>query len=309
MTDVINKINSRALALRDVHRNHGNFLSGFASLDSLSKAAPFYGFVNVTIDGCVPFTMFSNNDDFVARSIFWYGSNSYEPMSLKIWLSLAKNSKVIFDIGSYTGIYSLAAAGQNSKCKIHGFEALDSIYFRLLVNKLANSFGNIEVHNLAISENDLGADFNVFAGDAILSSGSSIMEKDGGRPIHRTKKVPSSSIDILVNKMNLKFLDLIKIDAEGAEHLIFKGGEKVLANFKPDIICEFLQGARTEEIEPILERLGYNYFHIHEKSMTIEPVKSIVFGKDMDSLNTLITQKSANQIEEILAMHDLNAQG
>ena len=300
MSSLIDRVNAGAIALRDVRRKYGNFPKEASSPFLLSKNAPFHGFVDVEIHGCPTFSMFSNNDDFVAQHYFWNGADAYEPMSLKLWMVLAKKSAVIFDIGAYTGVYSLAAASQNRKCKIYTFEAFDTVYSRLVINKIANGFGNIELHQAAVTDHDGTVEFNIYAGDSILSSGSSIIEKHTGRQVFRKKAVKGIRLDDLATELNLKQLNLIKIDAEGAEHLIFQGGRRTLEKFGPDIICEFLEGAQIEQVEQILSSCGYQYFRIDEDKMSVEPTAGIAVGETMDALNTLITRKSPEEIQQRL---------
>lgn len=300
MSSSIDVVNAGALALREVHRKYHNLPEKAASPFALSRTAPYFGFVDVQISDCPQFVMFSNNDDFVAKNYFWNGADAYEPMSLKLWLALAKSSAFVFDIGSYTGVYSLAAARQNRKCKIFAFEALDTVYGRLLINKFANGLGNIEVHHLAVSDKEGLAEFNVYAGDSVLSTGSTLVEKHTGRSVFQKKQVRTARLDDLLDELNVPCLDLMKIDAEGAEHLIFKGGQEVIQKNSPDIICEFLKGAQSEEIESTLSGMGYGYFRIDEQKMSVEPVAGIAVGETMDTLNTLITRKSLEQIHHLL---------
>ena len=190
----------------------------------MSKLVPFFGFVDIEISNCPEFVMFSNNDDYVAKKYFWNGRDAYEPMSLQLWLRLAKSKAVIFDVGSYTGLYSLAAAITYPKCKVIAFEPIELIYSRLLINKMSNNLGNMTVRNIALSDKTRLIYMNVFNGDTVLSTGSTIMEGAKKRPVHQRKKVKSSTISQQLAELNLKSLDLIKIDAEGAEHLVLKGG-------------------------------------------------------------------------------------
>jgi FkbM family methyltransferase len=294
MSMLIDNINAGALALRDVFQRYHNLPSGHDTTSLLCNSAHYFGFVDIQISHCPSFSMFSNNDDYVAKSYFWNGADAYEPMSLKLWLALAKSSAVIFDIGAYTGVYSLAAASLNRKSKIHSFEALDIAYSRLLLNKSANSMGNIEVHNTAVSDNEEIAEFNVYAGDSVLSTGSSLVEKCTGRSIFQKKRVRAAALDNLMIELNTSRLDLMKIDAE---HLIFKGGQKTLRESSPDIICEFLKDARTAEIEAVLSGLGYQFFHINERTMCVNLVNEITIGDSMDTLNTLISKKTIEQIQ------------
>jgi FkbM family methyltransferase len=304
MSSLMESVNKGALELRDVYQKYKNLPKETTSPFSLSKSAPYFGFVDVQIGDCRPFVMFSNNDDFVANNYFWNGANAYEPMSLKCWQALAKSSSVIFDVGSYSGVYSIAAASQNSKSKVFSFEALDTVYSRLLINKIANMLGNLEVHHLAVSDVEGFVEFNVYAGDSVLSTGSSILSKQTGRTVYQKKQVQSISLDALMSKLNVSRLDLMKIDAEGAEHLIFKGGRETLKKHMPDIVCEFLKGAETEGIESMLSGMGYRFFQIDEKAMSIVSVDKIVIGENMDMLNTLITRKPLEQLQRLIEVKE-----
>lgn len=301
MPSIIQKTNAGSIALQEVYSKYRNLPKGMDSPVILSKTAPYFGYVNIEICDCPPFVMFSNNDDFVAKNYFWNGADAYEPMSLKLWLALAKSSAFIFDIGAYTGLYSLSAASQNRKCKIFAFEALDTIYSRTLINKAANNLANINIYHAAVSDNEGTVDFNIYAGDDVLSSGSSICDKQHGRSVFHTKSVRAVKLDQLMDELNLSRVDLIKIDAEGAEHLIFKGAESTLGKHTPDILCEFLEGAETKELEKMLSDMGYRFFSIDEKKMSVDLTDGIVIGSDMNTLNTLITMKTADQISTLLS--------
>ena len=300
MSCFIESINAGALALREVRMKYNNMPKEVASPIHLSKSAPYFGFIDIIIDDCPPFVMFSCNDDFVAKNFFWNGADAYEPMSLRLWLRLARESSVIFDIGAYTGIYSLSAASLNRKSKVFAFEALDTVYGRLHINKSSNNFGNIELRHVALAEKEGEAEFSVYSGDSVLSTGSSLVGKQAGRPVFQKKRVSTISLDGILADSNISRLDLLKIDAEGAEYLIFEGGRKAFQKYKPDIICEFLKESRASEIEIMLSGMGYRYFHINERTMRVDPVEGIAVAEDMDSLNTLITCKSVDQIQSML---------
>ena len=300
LSTIMGKINQGALALQSVKEKYQNLPTELIDPFTLSKTAPYFGFVDIQITGCAPFVMFSNNDDYVAKNYFWRGTDAYEPMSLKVWTTLAKKASFVLDIGSYTGLYSLAAAFISPKSKIYSFEGLDVVYSRLLVNKVANNTGNLNAYHLAISDKEGVAEFNSYAGDTVLSTGSSLITKNVGRSIFQKKLVRTACLDTLLVELSIPSVDLIKIDAEGAEHLIFLGAQQVLNKYSPDIICEFLTDAETNEIEKTLTNLGYRYFHINEKNMTIRQTSSINSADNMESLNTLITKKTIVQLEELL---------
>ena len=61
-------------------------------------------------------------------------------------------------------------------------------------------------------------------------------------------------------------VDLIKIDTEGAELLVLRGGEHTIKKFMPDILLEYCAlnthqfGYKPEEIITLLRSWGYKHF-------------------------------------------------
>jgi FkbM family methyltransferase len=300
MSKTIDLRNEGALALRNVYQKHRNLFVEQTSAFSLSKAAPYFGYIDVEIYGLENFCMFSNNDDFVAKEYFWKGMNAYEPMSVKVWLSLAKSSAVIFDIGSYTGLYSLAAASLNHKAKVYAFEALDVVYSRFLINIMANSLGNIKAYNLAISNEEGSVEFSVYAGDTVLSTGSTLVDGIKNRELFQKKHVRAARLNDLVNELRIPSLDLLKIDTEGAEHLVIQGGQDALKKYTPDIIFEVLGSAKAAQINSDLSEIGYFFYQIDEAAMSIRQIDSIASSDNPDNLNTLATMKSPEKIHQLI---------
>src|SRR4051794_10870809 len=56
----------------------------------------------------------------IQRQLYFWGT--YEPEYCEQWIRLARQSKVIFDVGANVGIYSLLAAEANPAAEIHAFE-------------------------------------------------------------------------------------------------------------------------------------------------------------------------------------------
>jgi len=163
---------------------------------------------------------------------------------------------------------------------------------------------NIFVRNLAFSDFTGIAMLRVFAGDEILSTGSSVIERANGRTLYETKEVASSTLDDFSSENDLQALNLLKIDAEGAENLIIKGGAKTLERFKPDILCEFLSDSKPNDAEYILKKLGYNFFCINEQVASIEHVENIVGGTNLNTMNMFLSTRSPESVLRVA--DDLN---
>ena len=262
------------------------------------KKLSYFGYLSIKIIDS-KFYMFSNGDDPIVQEIFWFGVDTYENTSLKIWSILAKQSKNMIDVGAYSGIYSLAAASNNRKCKIYAFEALDRIYYRLLLNKMVNKFANINTYNLAISENKNIKDLYVYSGETILVTGSSVIDLNLDRDIYEVKKVNSISLDLFVNEKNINRVDAIKIDVEGAENSVLQGAKEIILNYSPDIIVEILPFSLIDNTHYIFSELGYNSYIIDEENCKIIREEFLTRSDGIKNLNRFLTLRSEKELIDI----------
>ena len=77
----------------------------------------------------------------VENQIFWEGiTGGWEKYSMKVWMDLVSKSKVIFDVGANTGVYTLVAKALNPDVEVHGFEPFPAIYDKYLSNIHLKSF-------------------------------------------------------------------------------------------------------------------------------------------------------------------------
>ena len=291
--------NRAALALRNLKSLYPSDSQEIEHVEALTSKAPFFGFIDIEIEDIL-FSMFSNNDDFVAKSYFWNGKNAYESTSLRIWSALAKKSSHIIDIGSYSGVYSLAAAQSNKKSKIYAVEALDRVYSRLIINKKANEASNLRCFNIAMSNKNGEIELHVYSGEDILVSGSTTIAESTTRQPCDKRLVKSVTLDQFIADQSIPRVELLKIDAEGAEHHILSGGGSILRNSKPDIICELLPSSCIEEIQTQLRSIGYRYYKISESSSTLVEHEIPPASVEPPDFNILITAKSEQELEATL---------
>lgn len=269
-------------------------------LHELSKAYPFYGYIKIYISGLEPFVMFSNNDDFVAKTYFWRGIDAYETTSLKIWTALARSASTIIDVGAYTGLYSLAAAKSNKNASIFAFEALDRAYFRLLINKQVNAIPKLKIYHKAISNTDGELVFYIYKEENILTTGSSLLRKDAKKNICEKKKVNTMSLDSWLATSSQSHVDLLKIDAEGAEHLVLQGAQHAIKTHCPDILVEILNSADLQAIQKAVDSQPYSFFRIDDITGSIEEMTSPQPSTGMHNLNTLISCKSKDHLLQLV---------
>ncbi len=79
-------------------------------------------------------------------------------------------------------------------------------------------------------------------------------------------RVRSTTLDLLVDRLLLPSVDFVKIDVEGAELMVLRGGLKTINRFHPVIFCEVeaqwyrRYGFEFEDVLHLLEGVGYRCF-------------------------------------------------
>lgn len=206
--------------------------------------------------------MYSCNDDLVAMSFLWFGRDSYEPGSMKLWDKLSQECTRIFDVGSFSGVYSLLAATANNKSKIVSFEAARRTYGRLLCNIQTNHYtSRITAVNKAISDKSGFEIFHRYRGENILGIGDSFIKKEL-ESLESSERVETISIDEYVENSNFS-PEAMKIDVEGAEILALHGMEDTLEYHKPEIIIE-VTPKTSKDVYSILRKHNYEIWSIDE---------------------------------------------
>ena len=226
---------------------------------SIRREYPYFGYVGVEVEGVAPVAMFSNNDDRVAQSYFFYGHDAFESFSLRVWRRLAEGSTHIFDVGAFSGVYSLIAARANRKADVYALEPMERTFWRLVDNVRANRMSrSVEAFALAASDEDGRAVLNVFRGRRVLRSGSSLVAKDD-RTVVRKQPVETVRLDTFVRRQGIPEVDLVKLDVEQSELRVLKGMAGLLDEHKPSILVEVFSGEVLREITDLLYPYGYSF--------------------------------------------------
>ena len=242
---------------------------------------PYFIKVDDKIGG-KPIHLFLREDSFMEKVIKDEGLyGNWEKESLRIWASLAKRCNCIIDIGSNTGIYSVLASNCNSNATVIAIEPIDLNYQILLLNKNRNK-ANIHVEKIALSNLD-GVAKMFMLRDTInyMTSVNSNtyahhpkwIEKHGLVEV----QVPLKKFDYIVDKYNLKDINLIKIDVEGHEVPIIENMLPYLKLYMPSILIEIISDENAISLTEIFRGLGYNFISIDEinKSSVVQKITNL----------------------------------
>jgi len=152
---------------------------------------------------------------------------------------LAPGGRVV-DVGANAGVYALAAARiVGPEGRVVAFEPSPDARARLLAGAEKNGFGHLVVRPEALADR---------VGEALLhfdeaSELASLTAPASGSG--QSVAVPVSTLDALRDALDLRGVELLKIDAEGAEEAVVRGARAFLDESDPLILHEVKLGAKA----------------------------------------------------------------
>lgn len=180
---------------------------------------------------------------------------------------------VFLDVGSCYGIYTLVAATLvGEKGRVVAFEPAPTAYDILCRNVRVNKFAQVTERKVALSERAGMTPLFRYPDESRNSFGRDDSYID-------CQNVETSTVDEELAYARLDRVDMVKIDAEGAEELILRGGGHMLKDLRPVVLFEFNpEAARSLGLEAdgawnLLRQHGYRFWHVGDKG-DLQPLAS-----------------------------------
>ena len=178
----------------------------------------------------------------------WILNGTYQKHQRDTIFQFIKSQKRILsnaiDVGAHVGFW-LKDMCEEFK-HVYAFEPVDIVRECLIENITKNNY-TLYPYGLGNEEKNVKVNYNPEA------TGNTYISEDGNKEI-QIKKL--DSFDLLP-------IDYIKIDAEGYEIEVLKGGEKLIEKYKPFIHVEVKgkalvkQGLTNEDVENYLDSINY----------------------------------------------------
>jgi len=165
----------------------------------------------------------------------------FEAESIAEWRDIAAGTMV--DVGAYTGLYSILAA-QHGADRVVAFEPNIKVFDRLLENAAINGVSSLVDFYLAgVSDSE---------GEGDLQLNTNVRLTSAGRVVEG-KGIKLITLDSLL----LRNVTAIKIDTEGMESSVLRGGINTIKRDMPLLITEALCESALVEQQEILFPIGY----------------------------------------------------
>lgn len=208
---------------------------------------------------------FYEPDSEIGSLLFW--KQGFEEEDIRFFSTVINQKKhhVLFDIGANIGVHTIAWLNFCPLLQqVYAFEPSRST--KNILDK------NISEHKLQERVTTVAlavADFNGEAAFFEAADNAYSALKDTGRKSIKTNyAVPVQTLDTFMQHQNLANVDFIKIDVEGAEEQVLKGGIETLKKYKPDLFIEIYKGVNSnnnpEHTVQMLKDIGYKAYVLNK---------------------------------------------
>jgi len=178
--------------------------------------------------------------NFFKRYIDRYNGENNDNMitngEMRFLLGNIGNHSVIFDIGANVGQWTKVVLNTNKKLNIHCFEP-SKYTFKKLIN---NNFPpNVICNNFGLSSDKKEELLHISKRGSGLNSlynRKGLNDRDGIFPQQQDEKIQLDTLENYCNENDIKLIDYMKIDVEGHEFEVLKGGKKLFNNNHVNVI-------------------------------------------------------------------------
>ena len=220
----------------------------------------------------------------VAGDSIWAKNAKYDFETKTIIQKILKSDSVALDIGAGVGEFTIEMSEQITKGKIHSFEPIPESNNKL--NKNTKRLKQCITYDFPLSDSMQDITFNIVdknLGYSGLKITDDVRRKFKGETTEI--KVKTNTIDHLFK--TIEQLDFIKVDVEGAEYSILKGGFETIKKFKPTIVFEFMSHAKAYDVDAtkmfqLITDLGLNIYNTEYFIQGKDPLTELEFKSQID---------------------------
>lgn len=249
-------------------KNWGAFVPGLRPLHRflLAVLKP-KGIVETTIFGRKLFVDMRDSGE--AHEIILNGR--YSPYETEVFRSLIKPGMKIADIGAHIGYFTLLAADAVGPTgRVYAFEPDPKNFDLLSRTVLENRFGNVVLEHKALS--DKNGKRTLFRDRFNLGNMSFAEHNIPRGASHGSVTVATTTLDGYFSGLPL---DIIKIDVQGAEGMVFEYGTETLNKVR-FVLTEFWPfglrnvGTNPRALLQIFIRAGFSFSVLNEGARTLK---------------------------------------
>lgn len=191
-------------------------------------------------------------------------NNYYEPTLVEIAHKYINRERDVIDVGANIGFFTVLFAKNLNGKKVLSIEPTKNALRRLYKNIQINHVEDTVLVYEGVASNQIGiAEIKTIEGKEEYSTLGNLTHPSILSEKYTSEKVAASTIDALTLQYSLD-PGFIKVDAEGAEELVFDGCRAVLQKHRPVILSEISNlllrenGSSCSEVINLIKQYEYN---------------------------------------------------
>jgi FkbM family methyltransferase len=197
-------------------------------------------------------------------SIYLLGA--FEKSTVQTLRKLVRPGDVVFDIGANIGAHTLGLAqGVGPNGRVYAFEPADFAFTKLKRNLALNPelLARTDARQILLAAEVIAPCQTEIYASWPLKTDAPVHPKHRGRLVSALH-ASVDTLDCLVKREGVERLDLIKMDVDGSEYPVLKGGLRTIAKFRPILVMEMSpyvhaeQNQSFEALVALLRNCGYS---------------------------------------------------
>ncbi len=231
---------------------------------SVRRHLPVRGLVERRLPNGGVLRLWTDGDESIASTVFWGAWDSHEPETSGVFFDLARDCRVVIDVGAHVGYHSLLASHANPGAVCFAFEPLPSNYRRLDINRALNGVGDIRAVQSAVGSHNHTATIRI---PQSARPGVGRIGGVGAGEGWDELEVPVVTLDGSIDDAYRGEVDLLKIDVEGMEPDVLSGAREIVAASRPLIVCEVLNREADERVRSALAAHRYSFLRFTARGL------------------------------------------
>jgi len=195
------------------------------------------------------------NDSIVSSSI--RAGITWESFMHQYFKKFSNRNKIALDIGANIGTHTVYLSEYFKE--VHGFEPQRKVFDLLKSNIKINNCHNVKLHNFGLGVKNEIVQMQKFDENSDYNQGGV------GIDLNENDEPKGEEIYVKVlDELNLKDVGFIKLDVEGYEYFVLKGGERTISISRPIVIIEINYKSKEyrKDIFQFFKKLRYKLTRI-----------------------------------------------
>lgn len=179
----------------------------------------------------------------------YYWTGTHEPQVQEALAVVLRPGMVFWDVGAHIGYFSLLASRLvGTAGRVHAFEPMDRNRERLMASVRLNDARNVMVHNVGLTA--APGRYRLYSHRS-TTMWTLVPERGEGAGL----VIECRTLDQMLEVLDTP--DLVKIDAEGAELDVLRGGSRLMTSARPAVMIELSGDEQLAEARALLPGYGF----------------------------------------------------